>query len=76
MDLIEDDNPAFNCEVDRGFDFEIKHETEKAWLIDDGLKDHWLPKSQVKLKHEYVSDGSRFGHFDIPEWLAEQKGLI
>lgn len=33
----------------------------------------WLPKSQVELQRE-VSLG-RVGKFDVPEWLAEDRGL-
>lgn len=41
--------------------------TEKAYLVGNGDKKFWLPKSQV----EY--DGA--GTFSIPEWLAKEKGL-
>ena len=47
---------------------ELRHETDKAWLIFDGDKEVWLPKSQV----ENNGDGT----FTMPEWLAHDKGLI
>lgn len=47
---------------------ELKHETAKAYLINDGMKDVWLPKSQV----EHNDDNT----FTMPEWLAKEKGLI
>lgn len=56
---------------------EVHHETDNAYLFTDGstevddktLKKFWLPKSQCEwdaLDRE----------MQIPEWLAEDKGLI
>ncbi len=47
---------------------EKRHETEKAFLLFDGDKEVWLPKSQV----EENGDGT----YAMPEWLAHDKGLI
>ena len=47
---------------------ELIHETEKAFLIDDGAKREWVPKSQV----EY--DGGIT--FTMPTWLDKDKGFI
>lgn len=54
---------------------EVHHETDKAYLLYDGRDDRdgepiksWLPKSQV----ENNGDGT----FAIPEWLAQEKGMI
>jgi hypothetical protein len=47
---------------------ELRHETERAYLVFDGSKEVWLPKSQV----ENNGDGT----FAMPEWLAFEKGLI
>jgi len=50
---------------------EIKHETEKAWLIEfeEGVEE-WMPMSQCELDSingvEVIS---------VPEWLATDKGL-
>lgn len=46
----------------------IKAETDKAWLLTDGTKEAWVPKSQV----EKNSDGT----FTMPEWLAKEKEFI
>lgn len=53
--------------VDVGVDF--KHETEKAYLVNDGKKDVWLPKSMV----EAYKDS---GVVVLPVWLARDKELI
>lgn len=47
---------------------EIKRETDKAWLVSDGEREVWLPKSQAEF------DGT--ATFTMPEWLALEKGLI
>ena len=46
----------------------LKHETPKAYLVETGEGEMWLPKSQA----ERNSDGT----FTLPEWLAKEKGLI
>jgi hypothetical protein len=45
----------------------VRHETEKAWLVDDGTKQVWLPKSRVEVEG---------GVLTIPESLAKEKELI
>ena len=47
---------------------ELRHETDRAFLIFDGEREIWLPKSLVK------HDGH--GEFTMPEWLAMQEELI
>jgi len=47
---------------------EIRHETEKAFLLFDGTREAWVPKSQVEW------DGKNT--FTMPEWLAELTGFI
>jgi hypothetical protein len=47
---------------------EIKAETEKAWLLFDGAKEAWVPKSQV--------ENNKDGTFTMPEWLAVDKGFV
>ena len=50
---------------------ELRHETDAAYLIFDGDKKVWLPKSQVEhCEH----DGADI--FTMPEWLAIEKDLI
>lgn len=46
---------------------EIVHETDRAVLVNDGDIEVWLPLSQVE-----VTDASVL----LPEWLAEERGLI
>jgi S1 domain len=52
---------------------QVKHETAKAYLVNDGAKDVWLPKSQVELDD---SQGDEAAIVTMPEWLARDKGLI
>lgn len=60
----------------------IRYETEKAWLVTDGLKDAegkenkvWLPKSQCQLE-DNLYDSTKPAIFSIPVWLAEEKGFV
>lgn len=52
----------------------VHHETDKAFLVseDDETK-LWVPKSQCE-KEDKVS-GNVF-NFQMPEWLAKEKGFI
>lgn len=52
------------------FDFVgiLKHETENAFLVNDGDKDYWLPKK--------LTEDNGDGTFTIPEWLAIEKGIV
>ncbi len=43
-------------------------ETDKAYLINDGTGDKWVPKKCVEQWEDNV--------FLIPEWLAKNKGFI
>lgn len=48
----------------------IQHETEKAWLVDFGLKEPaWVPKSMATHDEDEKT-------FTMPEWLANEKGLL
>ena len=47
----------------------MKRQTEKAWLIDFGDKEVWIPKSQIEV--DLVDDV-----VTMPEWLAKDKGFI
>jgi hypothetical protein len=55
------------------FTAELKHETDNAYLVNNGDEDIWIPKSQCE-KFEKISGD----HYEIiiPEWLAEAKGII
>ena len=48
---------------------ELRHETEQAFLIFDGVRDVWLPKSLVEW------DDAE-GIAVMPEWLAIDKELL
>lgn len=55
---------------------EVLQETERAFRLTDGTDPHgqWVPKSQL----EY-SDDPGVGDtivFEMPEWLASEKGFI
>jgi hypothetical protein len=51
----------------------LVHETEKAWLIDDGTKKTWVPKSWAEL--EKNPDGKTWT-LTINEEQALEKELI
>lgn len=52
---------------------ELRRETQRAYLVNDGVHDVWIPKSQV-MESECL--GGRDWVFYIPEWLAKEKGII
>jgi len=54
------------------FTAELKHETDMAYLVNDGDDDIWIPKSQTEMYH---LSGVHY-EFTIPEWLAEVKGIV
>lgn len=47
---------------------EIRHETDKAFLLFDGTREAWVPKSQVQDNED--------GTFTMPVWLATDKEFI
>ena len=51
---------------------DIKHETDKAYKVSDGVSEDWLPKSQVDVTEETKNGAT----FTVPEWLAKEKGFI
>lgn len=56
---------------------DIKLRTEKAILINDGTKEIWLPKSQIRQEippEPHKKNGAT--KLIIPEWLAYKSGLI
>lgn len=56
------------------FSLIVKFETPAAFLLSDGTDENWFPKSQIDWE-ETAEVGGTFT-FYIPEWLAEEKGLI
>ena len=57
-------------------DVEVLRTTDRAFLIDHGGKEIWIPKSQCKVRGTatFVGRGEIIT-FDIPLWLARKKGL-
>ena len=51
---------------------EVRVETKKAWLLYDGAREAWVPKSQAEL-HIEPGKGTTL---TCPEWLARDKGFI
>ena len=50
----------------------LKNETEKAYLVSDGKTTAWIPKSQCEM-----AEGLGVAcEFQMPEWLAVEKGLV
>ncbi len=47
---------------------EYRYQTALAYLVHDGHKDVWLPKSLVEYDDKTT--------FTMPEWLAKREGLI
>ena len=54
---------------------EVKRETDKAFLLsDDGESEQWVPKSQLDCSPDpQVGDVIVF---EMPEWLAIDKGFV
>lgn len=48
---------------------ELRHQTERAFLLFDGTKEVWVPKALVEYD-------TRDKVFTMPEWLAQREGLI
>ncbi len=51
----------------------LERETPKAFLVNEGYKSVWVPKSQVTLN---FNDKGVVESITLPEWLAFDKGLI
>ena len=57
------------------------HETPRAYLVGREPSDRdddnafWLPKSQVDVSQTIQKDGIEWGNFEIPDWLADERGL-
>lgn len=64
-------------------DLILLHSTDKAYLVQDlDNEEYWIPKSQVfniEFGKDIEIDGKpakEIREMEIPEWLAEDKGLI
>ena len=56
-------------------ELDIKHETDKAILVHDGVREAWLPLSQVEIER-IGKRGSNAAIVTMPTWLAVEKRLI
>lgn len=59
-------------------DVEIKRNQpeQEAVLVSDGDKDVWIPRSRILDQEDENLDENTHTKIEIPEWLAEQKGLV
>ena len=54
---------------------EVKRETDKAFLLsDDDVNEQWIPKSQ--LDHSPDPQVGDVISFEMPKWLAIEKGFV
>ena len=53
---------------------QIKHETRAAYLVNDGVQDTWVPKSQCEIAVDRFNPS--MGILTLPQWLAQEKELI
>lgn len=54
----------------------LHHQTDKAWKVSldgDDKNAKWVPKSQCQMED---SDDGGSKKLSLPEWLAQDKGLI
>jgi RNase P/RNase MRP subunit p29 len=56
-------------------DVTVVKETKNAFLISNGDREEWIPKSLVGRTSEVEREGDT-GMIRIPEWLAKDRGLI
>ncbi len=56
-------------------DVEVRHMTAKAARVHDGKREAWLPYSQIEDGLETLEVGKHVTLL-VPEWLANEKGLI
>lgn len=52
----------------------VKHETEKAYLIEGDMGEAWFPKSAVDVERATGQGGADV--VQLPEWMAIDKGII
>lgn len=53
---------------------EIKHETEKAFLLVIDGEEYWIPFSQIANAEDYFA-GDTDVELAISEWIATEKGI-
>lgn len=52
----------------------VKKETAKAWLMYDGEKDNWIPKSQILDEEDTLGIGV-VTKVELPMWIIDEKEL-
>lgn len=52
---------------------QFRNETTKAVLVNDGVENIWIPRSQIKTMRQ-IRDSDY--EFVIPYWLAKKKRII
>lgn len=52
---------------------EVRATTDKALQVFNGKTTAWVPKSQISDECE---EGGKITSIFIPQWLAEEKGLV
>lgn len=62
------DPKLFDFAATLKFETQENNESGGAYLVNDGTKDHWLPKR--------FTENNGDGTFTIPIWMAEEKGII
>lgn len=68
-----DSNSAASEPIEVYFEKKLRT-SDKSVLFDFGNDgEHWIPKSQITRERAY-HDGS--GEITIPQWLAENRGLV
>ena len=55
---------------------ELKEQTEKAYRVFDGVESIWIPKRLVLERRNLSTCRGRDCVFVIPQWLAQEKGII
>lgn len=55
---------------------EVRRLTDKAALVHDGLREAWLPLSQIEDPAPEEMEIGQTIEVLMPEWLAKEKGLI
>ena len=54
----------------------VKHETEKAYLIEADMGEAWFPKSAVEVERGRGCASGEPDTVQLPEWMAIDKGII
>lgn len=55
-------------------DVQVMHRRAESVLVDDGDTEVWLPLSKIEIDDD-ATDGDHTT-ISVPEWLAEERGLV